>query len=191
MPNPDSYGQQVQYPALSDAPNIETATSTMVNGIVPLTVMRFANANARSAALSGTSSPRPGMITYLIAEDRWDRYEADNVWRPMSPGPWKPLTFASGYGAEAGSPGYRIVNGSVELRGVFRKTSGAALTVGTQTTFATLPSEAQPTASRAFYTPASSGAGRVAVIQASGAMTYIVDSAVTFLYLDGVRFSID
>ncbi|KDQ65752.1 hypothetical protein [Streptomyces sp. NTK 937] len=191
MPSSDGYGQGVQYPVLSDAPNAETAFQTVVNGIVGRSVLRFANANERSAQLTGPYEAVPGMISYLIAEDRWDRYGADRVWRPMSPGPWKPFTFSTGYTAEAGSPGYRIVNGSVELRGVFRRSNNANLVIGTQTTFATLPTEARPTASRAFTTPASSGTGRVAALQVGGSLTYTVDSAVGFLYLDGIRFSLD
>ncbi|MGW1551600.1 hypothetical protein, partial [Streptomyces sp. NPDC002346] len=150
MPKADGYGQNVQYPVLSDAPNIETAFQTAVNGMVALGVLRFANANERAATLIGTYAPRPGMITYLIAEDRWDRYDGDKKWRPMSPGPWKTITFASGYSANGGSPGYRLINGEVQLRGSFRRTNGTDLPATVETTFTTLPTEARPPQERVF-----------------------------------------
>ncbi|MFB7919233.1 hypothetical protein [Streptomyces sp. NPDC056061] len=199
MPKTDGYGQGVQYPVLSDAPNVETAFQTAVNGLVPLTVMQFVDANARTATLIGAYAPRPGMISYLVTEDRWDRYGADKVWRPMSPGPWKPLTFAKGYTAFGGSPGYRVVNGDVYLRGAFRRTAGGDLPTQVETTFMTLPAEARPSTSRVFlgaseFTTAGGVSrffGRV-IVAASGICTYIMPAGATgdFLYLDGMSFSL-
>ncbi|MEO3974378.1 hypothetical protein [Streptomyces sp. CAU 1734] len=200
MPANDAYGQGVQYPVLADPPNAETAFQTVVNGLVALTVMRFDNANDRAATLVGASAPVRGMISYLIAEDRWDRFDGDGVWRAMSPGQWKPITFASGYTAFGGSPGYRIVNGEVQLRGAFRRSSGGDLAVTTETTFLTLPTEARPPDGRVFIAAGNattSGgitrfSGRISV-QSSGVCSFFMPAGSTseFLYLDQVRFSID
>ncbi|MYY03067.1 MULTISPECIES: hypothetical protein [unclassified Streptomyces] len=202
MPKPDSYGQHVQYPVLSDAPNIETALQSLVNGVVPLTTMRFANANERAATLTGSYKPVPGMITYLIAEDRFDRRDGDGVWRPLSPSVWKPLSYATGYTAQSGSPAYRVLNNEVQLRGTFRRTTGAVLTTDAEITFATLPSEARPGGSDYRYFPVAgdwnttSGKNyflaRVSVTSA-GSLIYMMpnDTKCTWLSLDSVRFSID
>ncbi|GAA3018423.1 hypothetical protein [Streptomyces fulvorobeus] len=194
MPATDGYGQAVQYPVLSDAPNMENAFQTAVNGIVSHSVLRFANSNERSATLTGQFKAVPGMISYLIAEDRWDRFDGDKVWRPMTPGAWKPLTFASGYTAFGGSPGYRIVNGSVELRGAFQRTSGSNFTQDSEIYAFTLPTEARPSTARSFVASATyNGGGHSArlVARTDGAVVYIIGHSANFIYLDSVRYSLD
>jgi hypothetical protein len=201
MPRNDAYSQGVQYPVLGDSPDIEVATQTIVNGIVPKTVMRFANANARAAALSGEAAPVPGLITYLIAEDRFDRRDGDGVWRPLSPGPWKPLALSSGYSANSGSPGYRIVNGDVHLRGTIGRSNASALATNTVTQFATLPTEARPVGGFRFFTvptqwTTNGGAtyihGRVEV-EPDGKVSYLlpIGSRSEWVGLDSIRFSIE
>ncbi|MEU3729999.1 hypothetical protein AB0E81_11400 [Streptomyces sp. NPDC033538] len=201
MPRNDAYSQGIQYPVLGDAPDIEVATQTIVNGVVPQTVMRFANANARAAALTGDAKPVPGMITYLIAEDRWDRRDGDGVWRPLSPGPWKPMTLSSGYSANSGSPGYRIVNGDVLLRGTISRSNGAELATNTVTQFGTLPSEARPISGYRFFTVPTQWTvtggvtyihGRVE-IEPDGKMSFLlpIGSRSAWVGLDGIRFSIE
>lgn len=200
MPRSDAYSQGVQYPVLGDSPDIEVATQTIVNGIVPKTVMRFANANARAAALSGEAAPVPGMITYLIAEDRYDRRDGDGVWRPLSPGPWRPFTFASGYSSYSGSPAYRIVNGEVHLRGTIARSNGSALVVNDETKMGTLPLEARPSAYRFFNQPTqyivkngvSYFSARVGIFP-DGTINYFLplNSQSGWVGLDGIRFSIE
>ncbi len=201
MPRNDAYAQGVQFPVLGDAPDIEVATETLVNGIVPKTVMRFANANARSAALSGASAPVPGMITYLIAEDRWDMRVSDNVWRPLSPGPWKAFSFLSGYSAHGGGPAYRIINGTVELRGLIRRTNGSNFVTNYESQFGTLPAEARPAGGWRYFSAATNfsitngvnyHSARLAMTT-EGAMLYSVpvNAKTNWISLDGVRFSID
>ncbi|MFE7399609.1 hypothetical protein [Streptomyces sp. NPDC057557] len=154
MPKTDGYGQGVQYPVLSDAPNIETAFQTAVNGLAALSVLRFANANERAATLTGTYAPRPGMITYLIAEDRWEARQANGTWLLLSDGPWQPLAFSSGYAAYGGSPGWRRkAGGGIELRGrVRRSNNGNLINDGSIVQFASLPSSVAPAAVRYFIT---------------------------------------
>jgi hypothetical protein len=201
MPKNDAYAQGVQYPVLGDVPDIEEALKGIVDGIVPRTVMRFANANARAAALSGATAPVPGMITYLVAEDRWDRRDGDNVWRPLSPGPWKPFTFSSGYSAESGGPAYRIVNNTVELRGTIRRTNNGNFVTNDETRFGTLPTEARPTGGWRYFTVATNlhtvtattyHSARLAV-GTDGSMNFAcqLNSKTTWISLDDVRFSID
>jgi hypothetical protein len=200
MPRNDAYSQGIQYPVLGDAPDIEVATQTIVNGLVPMTIMRFKDANARAAALSGTSAPVPGMVTYLIAEDRYERRDGDGVWRPFSPGPWKPFSYATGYTANSGAPAYRIVNGDVHLRGTIKRTNGAALTTNAVIPLGTLPTEARPTTTRFFVVPTQWTTisdttyvhGRIEV-GTDGVISYLlpIGSASEWVGLDPVRFSIE
>lgn len=199
MPRNDKYKQSVPYPVLSDVPNIETALQALVNTIVPLGVMRFADANARASTFDSETPLVPGMVSYLIAEDRYDRLDGDSVWRPLTPGPWKPLTFASGYSAYSGVPGYRIVNGEVQLRGIFKRSNNSDLTTLNDQLFCTLPTEARPPQGRLFVCAANfttnSGVsrftGRVAV-ETNGEMLYLMPAGSTsaFLSLDGIRYSL-
>ncbi|WP_432157768.1 MULTISPECIES: hypothetical protein [unclassified Streptomyces] len=201
MPRNDGWGQNIPYPVLGDAPDIEVATQEIVNGIVPRTIMRFADANARSAALSGEVAPAPGMITYLIAEDRWDRRDGDGVWRPLSPGPWKPLSLLAGYSANSGTPGYRIVNGDVHLRGTISKTNGSALTTNDVTQFATLPTEARPVGGSRFFVGPTQWTTNAGVSYmharleawADGTLHYLLPlgSRSAWVGLDGMRYSIE
>ncbi|MFD9205964.1 hypothetical protein ACFVZM_06750 [Streptomyces sioyaensis] len=159
MPSFDGYSQKVPYPNLTDAADIETAMQSLVNGVVPQTVMRFASASARAAALVNGFVPKPGMITYLIAEDRYDGRMADGSWQPLSPSGWKPLTPASGMVTQSGSPGYQVVNGSVQLRGRFARASGGQYTTGTDWLLTTIPSAYRPPTYQYWVTPVEMGAG--------------------------------
>ncbi|MFJ6636574.1 hypothetical protein ACIQMR_35200 [Streptomyces sp. NPDC091376] len=156
MPGTDGYGQNVPRPVLGDAANIETAMAALVNGVVPLTVMRFANANARAAAFDSEFPLVPGMVTYLIAEDRWEARRSDGTWLLLSDGPWQPLSYASGYVANAGAPAWRQkAGGGIELRGRIMKSGGANFTADNQwRVFATLPTVARPAAARYFIAAA-------------------------------------
>jgi hypothetical protein len=206
MPKGDKYGQNVQYPVLADVPNIETALSTLVNAVVPLTVLRFANANARAATLSGDAKPVPGMVTYLIAEDRWEGRQADGTWLLLSDGPWQPLTYKTGYAANGGSPGWRRkAGGGIELRGRIQRSSGASLEDdGTFVPFASVPSSVAPATSRYYIVPSkrvtTDGVSRYTArieVQSDGVMTYTVESgggisssgSPGWFGLDGVMFS--
>ncbi|GAB1326964.1 hypothetical protein [Streptomyces sennicomposti] len=206
MPRSDAYSQGVQYPVLGDAPDIEIATQGIVNGVVPLTVMRFKDANARAAALSGTTKPVPGMITYLIAEDRWEGYQGDKTWLLLSDGPWQPLSMATGYSAHAGSPGWRKkAGGGIELRGLIRRSNSGNLNdTSDLIVFANIPASVSPAATRAFVVPSKrvtvSGSTRYTArveITSDGALKYNVEAGggvgttadPAWFGLDGIQFS--
>lgn len=185
MPKNDSYSQSVQTPVLGDAPDIEVALSTLVNGIVPKLVMRFADANARAAALTGATKPVAGMITYLIAEDRWEGRQGDGSWLLLSDGPWQPLTYKTGYGAHAGSPGWRKkAGGGIELRGRIKRTNNGNLDdSGAAIPFASIPSSVAPAAYRMFLIPSKritvSGVTRASgrlEVTTDGTLQYMVDA---------------
>ncbi|MFE6493412.1 hypothetical protein [Streptomyces sp. NPDC057748] len=206
MPKNDSYGQNVPYPVLSDAPNIETAFQAAVNGLVALSVLRFANANERAATLVGSYAPRPGMITYLIAEDRWEARQVNGSWLLLSDGPWQPLTFKSGYAAHAGSPGWRRkAGGGIELRGRIRRSNNGNLDdSGELISFASIPAAVAPASNRPFVMPTkritSGGITRHTArveVTIDGTLTYYVEAgagvstsdAVAWFGLDGIQFS--
>lgn len=206
MPKNDSYSQGVQTPVLGDTPDIEIAMSTMVGGIVPRLVMRFADANARAAALTGPTKPVPGMITYLIAEDRWEGRQADSSWLLLSDGPWQPLAFKTGFAAYGGSPGWRKkAGGGIELRGrVKRSNNGNLDDSGDMIDFANLPGSIAPGALRPFLVCSKrvtvSGVTRYTArveVNTDGRLAYMVEAGggtgtsgdPGWFGLDGIMFS--
>lgn len=205
MSKNDSYSQGVKYPVLGDVPDVEVAFGTVVNALVPRVVMRFADANARAAALTGATKPVPGMITYLVAEDRWEGRQADNTWLLLSDGPWQPLTFKTNYAAHSGSPGWRKkAGGGIELRGRIKRTNGVLSDDGTPTPFASIPSSVAPAAYRFFAVPTKrvtvSGISRMTgrlEIATDGTLQYMIENGggtgtaadPAWLSLDGVQFS--
>ncbi|MFG3014309.1 hypothetical protein ACGFZB_28600 [Streptomyces cinerochromogenes] len=208
MPKNDNYGQGTQYPVLSDAADIEIAFSTLVNGFVPKLVMRFADANARAAALTGPTKPVPGMITYLIAEDRWEGRQADNTWLLLSDGPWQPLTYKTGFAAYGGSPGWRKkAGGGIELRGRIKRSNNGNLDdSGDAIPFASIPSSMAPAAIRMYVVPSKrvtvSGVTRYTArleVHPDGTLKYMVEagggtgtsSDAPWFGMDGVMFSPD
>lgn len=150
MPTADPFAQSINIAALTDAPDVETLAHGIVDAVAPRLVLRFATAVARAATLVGTAAPVPGMITYLISEDRYEARMGDGTWRTISSGAWQPLSFASGYAPRTGSPGYRILGDSVELRGTFERTTAAPFTKGAPLTVANLPVGARPAAWKYF-----------------------------------------
>lgn len=80
MSGTDDYGQGVSIAALTDAPNAETLAKNIANAIVQRSVMRFASASARSAAIA---SPAEHMVTSLADTDRTYRYNG-STWEPIA-----------------------------------------------------------------------------------------------------------
>jgi hypothetical protein len=156
MPGTDNYGQSIPVPALTDAPNAFTGFDGIVEPLTQRSVMRFASASARTATLT---SPVGGMVTYSSAEDRYDVYTAGLGWVPLTTGTWNALPYGGAFNAFAGTPGYRLVNGVVELRGQVGMISGGTFTnAGSPYVIATLPSGYRPTG----YSPQLIGATELA-----------------------------
>lgn len=86
MPTTDDYGQGVNIASLTDAPDANKLAKDIVNGIAQRSVMRFASAAARTAALTGPSAPVEGMMTWLIAEGRLE-IRHNSAWLPWPPIP--------------------------------------------------------------------------------------------------------
>ncbi|MEU9333117.1 hypothetical protein AB0D49_08125 [Streptomyces sp. NPDC048290] len=81
MPTTDDFGQGVSIASLTDAPDAAKLARDIVNGIAARSVMRFASASARSAALT---APAEGMTTWLVAEGRLEIYHIGSwlAWPP-------------------------------------------------------------------------------------------------------------
>ena len=140
----DSYGQGIPYLDYTDKPDQKALGEGIVSNLTPRSIMRFTDATSRGATIT---APVAGMVTYLSTEDRYDGYTSGQGWVPLTPGPWNPLPFATGFQAFAGVPGYRLINGTVQLRGQVAKTDSTTFTSNGTTgyTIATLPSGFRPT----------------------------------------------
>lgn len=191
----DSYGQSIPYLDYTDAPDLSAWGAALANGVAPQTVMKFASASTRAATLTGAQTPTVGMVTYCVAEDRLDVYQAGG-WTPITPGAWTTITFASGFAASTGTPAYRIVDGAVELRGTVQKSDGTAFTTSSAFTIATLPAAARPPAYRYFSAATAWAAnmyGRVEV-HPDGTLAVGIPAgsgaAATWVALDQVRYSL-
>jgi len=84
MATTDDYGQGVTVASLTDAPDAEALAKNVANGIVSRSVMRFASAAARTAALTGVSAPVEGMLSTLDDTDLLYRYNG-SAWRLVAP----------------------------------------------------------------------------------------------------------
>lgn len=84
MATTDDYGQGVSIASRTDAPDAETLARNIANGIASRSVLRFASASARTAALTGPSVPVEGMVTSLADTDRLYRYNG-SAWVAVAP----------------------------------------------------------------------------------------------------------
>ncbi|MGW4028261.1 H-type lectin domain-containing protein [Streptomyces sp. NPDC004838] len=80
MATTDDYGQGVTIATLGDPPDAETLARNLANKIVERSVMRFASASARTAAIT---APVEGMITDLADANRLYRYNG-TAWEPVA-----------------------------------------------------------------------------------------------------------
>lgn len=148
MPTTDNYGQGVSVASLTDAPDLPKAASDLANGIVPLTVMRFASASARGAALAGDTAPVEGMATYLLDVNRLEVYDGSSWVTPPQTltSTTSGLTAASGFTVNDFA-GYRegrttMIDCYVARTGGNINASGGNIT---DTACCTLPSGWRPT----------------------------------------------
>ncbi|MFE0039449.1 hypothetical protein [Streptomyces sp. NPDC059015] len=78
MATTDDYGQGVSIASLTDAPNAETLAKNLANAITSRSVMRFASASARSAALVDAATPVEGMVSWLQDTNRLYVYDGSS-----------------------------------------------------------------------------------------------------------------
>lgn len=81
MAGQDSYGQGVVVADLTDAPNAATLARNIADAIVQRSVMRFASASARTAAVA---APVEGMVTWLQDVNRLYVYDGSS-WTLVGP----------------------------------------------------------------------------------------------------------
>jgi len=143
VPGTDIYAQGIATALLSDKPDAQSLAKAIADGAAKVGVKVYANASNRGAVLTGAAAPTRGMVTYLTAEDRVDYWDGVR-WVPITPGPWIPLPLAAGIVANSGSPAYRLVNGSVQLRGTLGRTAGAKFSTAGALVLATLPAGYRP-----------------------------------------------
>jgi hypothetical protein len=193
----DLWQQGVPLTLLSEAPDAQTLAGGLVNGIVPKTNMVFDSLAHRAATLIGAQAAREGMLTYLKSEKRWEWYDG-SAWLYLTPGPWQPLTLASGpplIVAFYGSPGYRVVAGGIEFRGGVKRNDGADFSVGggAETTIASLPAAIRPSSDRAFVIAASANAMLArGTVTSAGLITVaaVPSLATTWVDLSAIRYNL-
>ncbi|MER5461682.1 hypothetical protein ABT010_13530 [Streptomyces sp. NPDC002668] len=105
----DDFGQGVSIAALTDAPDAGALARNIANKIVERSVLRFASASARNAALVGVAAPVEGMVCWLQDVNILYVYNG-TTWVPGDTllMDWTPLTsigsFASGFSASSSPP---------------------------------------------------------------------------------------
>ncbi|MET7687940.1 hypothetical protein ABZT06_08165 [Streptomyces sp. NPDC005483] len=148
MPTTDDYGQGVNIASLTDAPDANKLAKDLANAIAPRSVMRFASASARGAALSGTTAPVEGMATYLMDVNRLEVYDGSAWMTPLQSlsSTNSGLSAASGF-AVVDFAGYR--EGRVTAIDAFLTRTGATINESggniADTVCCTLPSGWRPT----------------------------------------------
>lgn len=71
----DDYGQGINIADLATAPNAEALGKNIANPLAARSIMRFASASARAAALTGATAPVEGMVTWLQDVNRLYVYD--------------------------------------------------------------------------------------------------------------------
>lgn len=196
MPGVDDLDQNVPFPLLSDPPNIESATNNLVDAVVPKLNMIFPDANARAATIP---TPTAGMECFLIAEKRKELYDG-TTWVTMTAGGWVPLTLDAGYEPFSGTPAYRIVDNSVELKGKVQRTAFASFVHATAVRLSSLPTVIRPTSERTFIVATEWAADLFAwvTVQSNGNLTTVlpptgsapIAAVARWVSLDGVRYTL-
>lgn len=199
MATTDDYGQGVSIAALTDAPDAATLGRNIANKIVERSVMRFASASARNAALVGTAAPVEGMVCWLQDTNLLYVYDGTS-WNPQSTllMDWTALSslgsYAGGFSASTPAPRMRklSINGTEvwEYEGAIAISS---LPAATTTLAFTFTASHRPANSRGFATYNSSHYGTRVTVAADGKLSFSVPteagSGVAKVWLDGMRIT--
>lgn len=164
MPTTDDYGQGINIASLTDAPDAGKLAKDIVNAIAQRSILRYASASARGAALTGATAPVEGMLSWLQDVNRLDLYDGAG-WVAVSVGAsaWTTITPASGWTQNGNSNGtlqYRILNisgeESLQFRGALGRSSYPTSPPGSYVVNnSALPGPARPATLRTVTIPCS------------------------------------
>ncbi|MFJ3283648.1 hypothetical protein ACIPMW_00030 [Streptomyces sp. NPDC086669] len=164
MPTTDDYGQGINIASLTDAPDAGKLAKDIVNAIAQRSILRYASASARGAALTGTTAPVEGMLSWLQDINRLDLYDGAG-WVAVSVGAsaWTTITPASPWTQNGNSNGtlqYRILNisgeESLQFRGALGRSSYPTSPAGSYVVNnSALPAPARPATLRTVTIPCS------------------------------------
>ncbi|MFF4090417.1 hypothetical protein ACFYY9_26575 [Streptomyces nigra] len=164
MPTTDDYGQGINIASLTDAPDAGKLAKDIVNAIAQRSILRYASASARGAALTGATAPVEGMLSWLQDVNRLDLYDGAG-WVAVSVGAsaWTTITPASPWTQNGNSNGtlqYRILNisgeESIQFRGALGRSSYPTSPAGSYVVNnSALPSAARPATLRTVTIPCS------------------------------------
>lgn len=147
MPSPDDYGQNIGLWQMTDAPSIPDAIQLLADGVIQRSVMRFASASARGAALVGDVAPVEGMATWLQDVNRLEIYDGSSWVTPPQTltSTTTGLSVSSGFALNDWS-GYR--EGRMVVVDIYLSRTGATINADTgnivDTVCCTLPSGWRP-----------------------------------------------
>ncbi|MGW2048527.1 hypothetical protein ACWCPF_25595 [Streptomyces sp. NPDC001858] len=200
MAGQDSYSQGIVVASLTDAPNAEALARNLADAIAPRTVMRFASASARSAALTGATAPVEGMVSWLQDTNLLYVYDG-SAWQVQSSYElmaWTAITslgsFAGGFSASSPAPRMRKLSIlGVEVWEYEGRITASSLSAATTTTMFTFNVGHRPASGHGYMTYNSSHYASRVTISQTGVMSVSVPAeaggSVTTIYLDGIRIT--
>jgi hypothetical protein len=147
VPGQDDYGQGVSIASLTDAPDASKLAKDIANNLAAHSVMRFASASARGAALAGDTAPVEGMATWLQDVNRLEIYDGSSWITPPATltSTTSGLSVSSGF-ALNDFAGYR--EGRMVVVDIYLSRTGATIQADTgnivDTVCCTLPSGWRP-----------------------------------------------
>ncbi|WP_329215306.1 hypothetical protein OG352_06560 [Streptomyces sp. NBC_01485] len=200
MSGTDDYGQGITVAALTDAPNAETLAKNIANGIAQRSVMRFASASARSAALTGATAPVEGMVSWLQDVNGLYFYDG-SAWQLMNiveTMAWTNLSSIGSYagGFSASTPAPRMRKLSMLGTEVWEYEGAIAISslpAATTTTAFTFNSGYRPASGRGFATYNSSHYATRVTVGTNGVLAFSVPteagSGVSKVWLDEMRIT--
>lgn len=134
MPADDDYGQNISLWQMTDAPSIPDAIKALADGLIPRSVLRYASASDRGAAVD---NPVEGMVTYRQDANLLEVYTG-SAWvtpPPSITSTTSGLTSLSGFSINSF---YGVKQGQMVVLDMYVQRTGAAI----QHTTANIPDTA-------------------------------------------------